>query len=234
MTVDFDPVRALTFDCYGTLIDWEAGITGALGPLLRQRGARPFTDDELLQAYAGAESRVEAGAYVPYRQILGRVTRDLAAGFGASLEPGDDEVLTESIGDWPAFPDTRDALCELAGRFQLVILSNIDRDLFALSHPKLGVEFARIITAEDVRSYKPALGHFREALRRTGLVPGQICHVAQSLFHDIAVARPLGLRTVWIDRRGGKRGAGATPASAAAPDLRFPDLRSLVRHIELA
>lgn len=227
--IDFNEVQALTFDCYGTLIDWESGITAALAPVLRDRGAIPFSVDQLLQAYAAAESRIESGPYLPYRQVLAQVTRELADQFRATLAPGDDALLVSSIRNWPAFPDTAAALAALSNRFKLIILSNIDRDLFEFSRPKLGVVFADIITAEDVRANKPAPNHFREVLNRTGLSPRQIGHVAQSLYHDIAVASPLGMQTVWINRRHNQPGPGATPPATATADLVLPSLAELAR-----
>jgi 2-haloacid dehalogenase len=226
-SIDFGNIRAFTFDCYGTLIDWESGILGTLAPLLRRRGTQSVTDEQILEAYAAAESRIESGPYISYRQVLARVTRELAAQFQTTLAPGDDSLLAASIGEWPAFPDTA-ALGQLSRRFQLMVLSNIDRDLFEDSRPKLGVDFEQIITAEDVRAYKPAPGHFREALGRTQLAPTEVCHIAQSLYHDIEVARRLGLHTIWINRRRGKRGAGATPQASATPEMEFPDLRTFV------
>ncbi len=227
--IDWSAIQAITFDCYGTLIDWEQGITAALRPLLEARNARAFSDRELLEAYAHAEAREESQAYKPYRQILQAVTRSLATTFSATLLPADTHVLENSIAYWPAFPDTPAAMNQLSYRFQLIILSNIDRDLFEQTRPKLGANLTHIITAQDVRSYKPGPAHFEAALQKTNLAPSRICHVAQSLYHDISVARSLGFPTVWINRRGDRPGSGATPPASAKPDLEAPDLASLAK-----
>lgn len=224
--IDFAHIRALTFDCYGTLIDWERGIVSALAPLLRQRGGAIASDDTLLSAYAEAESRIESGPYIHYRNVLAQVSRAVSRRFAARLTDVDHSALAGSIPLWPAFPDTPGALARLATRFRLVVLSNIDRALFELSRPHLGPAPLELISAEDVRSYKPAPAHFHEALRRLAIDASQICHVAQSLYHDIPTAQSLGFRTAWINRRRGKQGHGATPTSAATPDLEFPDLAS--------
>lgn len=226
--IDFGSIKAMTFDCYGTLIDWEAGIVNALGPLFRSRGAGTFHDPTLLKEYANAEAREERRSYRSYRRVLGRVSRVLAARFCATLQPGDDEVLANSVKHWPAFPDTPAALEQLAKRFRLVVLSNIDRDLFAETRRHLGPAPLELISAEDVRSYKPGPAHFEAALRLTGLPAPNICHVAQSLYHDIGIARSLGFRTVWVNRRGRKPGGGATPsAPTATPDMRVSTLQEL-------
>lgn len=227
--IEWSSIEALTFDCYGTLIDWEQGIVGALRPLFESRGARPFSDRELLEAYAKAEAREEAQPYKPYREILQHATRSLAATFTANLLPTDTHPLENSISNWPAFPDTPAAMKQLSSRFQLIILSNIDRDLFEQTRPKLGANLTHTITAQDVRSYKPGTAHFEAALQKTNLPPSRICHVAQSVYHDVRVAASLGFPTVWINRRGDRPGSGATPPAAARPDLELPDLASLAK-----
>jgi 2-haloacid dehalogenase len=155
-------------------------------------------------------------------------------GFGERLGfvPSADEraALAASVGDWPPFPDTVEALQALADRFQLVILSNIDDDLFALSARHLGVAFAAIVTAQQVGSYKPDPRNFRALLARLDTAPDRVLHVAQSLFHDIAPANALGLTTVWVNRRHDRPGSGATPPATARPDLEVPDLRTLAHH----
>jgi 2-haloalkanoic acid dehalogenase type II len=227
--IDFSSISAMTFDCYGTLIDWETGITRALAPLLASRSGRSVNEQELLEAYAAAEAQAEAGAYQPYRRILATVTLDLASRFHANLQSGDEGQLAASVACWPAFPDTPAALSRLATRFRLIITSNIDRDLFAATRPRLGSAPLELISAEEVRSYKPGPAHFQAALKLTGLAPARICHVAQSLYHDIGIARSLGFRTVWVNRRRSKSGAGATLPAAATPDLEVPDLLTLAQ-----
>jgi 2-haloacid dehalogenase len=224
--LDFDRFTYLTFDCYGTLIDWERGILAALRPVLDCHGIA-ISDDAALELYGELESAVETGPYLPYRELLATVMD----GFGERLGfiPSADEraALAASVGDWPPFPDTVEALRALADRFRLVILSNIDDDLFALSARHLGVAFAAVVTAQQVGSYKPDPRNFRTVLARLDTTPDRVLHVAQSLFHDIAPANALGLTTVWVNRRHDRPGSGATPPATARPDLEVPDLRTL-------
>jgi 2-haloacid dehalogenase len=224
--LDFDRYTYLTFDCYGTLIDWERGILAALRPVLDRHGIA-IADDAALELYGELESAVETGPYLPYRELLATVMD----GFGERLGfvPSADEraALAVSVGDWPPFPDTVEALRALADRFQLVILSNIDDDLFALSARHFGVAFAAVVTAQQVGSYKPDPRNFDALLARLDTAPDRVLHVAQSLFHDIAPANALGLTTVWVNRRHDRPGSGATPPATAHPDLEVPDLRTL-------
>jgi 2-haloacid dehalogenase len=226
--LDFDRFTYLTFDCYGTLIDWERGILAALRPVLDRHGITIY-DDAALELYGELESAAERGPYLPYRDLLSVVME----GFGERLgfTPTDDErvALASSVGDWPPFPDTVDALQSLAKRFQLVILSNIDDDLFALSARHLGVAFAAVVTAQQVGTYKPNPRNFRALLDRLDTAPDRVLHVAQSLFHDIAPANALGLTTVWVNRRHDRPGSGATPPATARPDWEVPDLRTLAQ-----
>jgi 2-haloacid dehalogenase len=224
--LDFGRFDALTFDCYGTLIDWEAGIVAGLRRVLETHGVAA-TDDELLEAYARAEADLEAGPYRPYREILGEGLRRVARGHG--IEPTDGQVAAfgGSLGEWPAFPDSTAALARLTARFRLGVITNCDDDLFALSNRRLGVAFDWIVTAQQVETYKPNPRNFEVALERIGLPRDRILHVAQSLFHDHVPARRLGFATAWIDRRAGRRGFGATPPAEASPDLAVPDMASL-------
>lgn len=226
--LDFDRFTHLTFDCYGTLIDWERGIMGALRPVLERHGVTA-TDDQLLELYGELESAAEAGPYQRYRDLLATVMDGFGTRYGFTPTAEERAVLAESVGQWPPFPDTAAALQALGRRYKLVILSNIDDDLFARSAPKLQVQFADVITAQQVGSYKPNPRNFRFALDRLGVPSEQVLHVAQSLFHDIAPAKALGLTTVWVNRRHDRPGFGATPAATARPDLEVPDLQTLVR-----
>jgi 2-haloacid dehalogenase len=224
----FDRFDALTFDCYGTLIDWERGLLDALAPVLRRHGVT-IADDRLLTLFAAAESETEAGPYLPYRDVLGRVTGRIGAALGFAPDAQERGRLAATLPEWPAFPDTAEALGLLARRFRLGIVSNIDDDLFAGTAKHLGVTFAAVTTAQQVRSYKPAPTHFHRSLEKLGLPVGRVLHVAQSRFHDIAPARALGFATVWVNRRSGRPGSGATPEAGAAPDLEVPDLMTLAR-----
>jgi 2-haloacid dehalogenase len=226
--IDFAAKRVLTFDCYGTLIDWETGLLAAMRPILARHGAAA-DDERLLALYGEAEAALERGPYRPYREVLAAALAEVARGLGAAVSPGEVAAFADSVGDWPAFADTPGALAALARRFRLAIVSNIDDDLFARSQPRLGVAFDWIVTAQQVKRYKPAPDHFRVALARIGHPPAEVVHVAQSLFHDHVPAKALGLETVWVNRRHGKAGAGATPPASVAPDLEVPDLATLAR-----
>ena len=226
---DFD---ALSFDCYGTLIDWEAGLAAVLGPWARSRGLG-LSDEALLTAYSAHESRAEADHPAePYPAILARSLRGLGRELGAEVSDEDAERLGRSVPDWPAFADSAGALAALATRYRLFILSNVDRESFAASSRRLGVAFSGVVTAQDVGSYKPSPRNFDALLAETdrlGVPRGRLLHVAQSLFHDHVPAQRIGLPTVWINRRGGRPGWGATPEPAAGvhPDWEFGSLREL-------
>jgi 2-haloacid dehalogenase len=218
--------EALTFDCYGTLIDWETGLLAALRPVLDAHGA-DADDDELLEAFGRHEAALEAGDYLPYRDVLAGVLRAIGADFGFGATEAELDAFSRSVGEWPPFPDSAAALARLGGRFRLGVITNCDDDLFARSAELLGVEFDWVITAERARSYKPSPRNFELALATIGLPRERVLHVAQSLFHDHVPAKQLGLATVWVDRRRGRRGSGATPPAEASPDLTLPDMASL-------
>ncbi len=224
--IDFAAFDALTFDCYGTLIDWETGLLEALLPIVRAHGAEGEAD-ELLEAYGRHEAELERGPYLPYAEILAGSLRGVAGELGFEPTPKEVAAFSRSVGDWPAFPDSPGALARLADRFRLGVITNCDDDLFALSNRRLGVEFDWVVTAEQVGAYKPDPEVFRRAFERIDVPRERILHVAQSLFHDHAPAKGLGMTTVWVDRRGDRPGSGATPAAAAAPDLTVPDLAAL-------
>jgi 2-haloacid dehalogenase len=226
MPVAFADVDALTFDCYGTLIDWEAGIARALGVMLASQGITADVE-ELLERFAGHEAALEAGPYRRYREILAEAGRRIGRDYG--VEPSDDaaEAFAASVGEWPAFPDSAAALARLAERFRLGVITNCDDDLFAQSNRRLGVTFDWIVTAEQAGSYKPDPRNFELAFKRIDVPRERIVHVAQSLYHDHVPAKALGLTTVWIDRRRDRPGFGATPPADATPDLVLPDMASL-------
>src|SRR5215831_16493940 len=221
--------EALSFDCYGTLIDWEAGLLAVLGPWAQARGLE-LTAEELLTAYAQAEAAVEADHPAEaYPEVLARAMRLLGENLGAEVTDDDAASLARSVPDWPAFPDSPDALAALGRRFKLIILSNVDRASFAGSAARLGASFTSVITAQDVGSYKPDPRNFAalaSEAARLGIRPGGLLHVAQSLFHDHLPAQRAGLRTVWIHRRHDRGGWGATPQPPApvTPDWDFPSM----------
>jgi 2-haloacid dehalogenase len=221
--LDLVQFEALTFDCYGTLIDWESGILRVLRAVLDRRGVR-LPDDELLEAFAKNEAALESGEYLPYREILAGSLRGICLPHGFTPTEQEIRSFADSVGDWPVFADSAAALGRLAERFRLGVITNCDDDLFARSNARLGVTFDWIVTAQRARSYKPSLRNFQIAIETMGLPPDRILHVAQSLYHDHVPAKQLGMRTVWVDRRAGKRGFGATPPASATPDLTVSDM----------
>jgi 2-haloacid dehalogenase len=224
--LDLDRFDALTFDCYGTLIDWESGILAALRAPLAAHGIAE-ADDDVLAAFARHEAEIEAGPYRRYRDVLGEVLAAMVGHFGAEAGADERAAFGGSVVDWPAFPDSAAALAALHERFKLGVITNCDDDLFAASQQKLGVEFDYLVTAQQARRYKPNPRGFELMFERVGLPPARILHVAQSLFHDHVPAKALGLSTVWVNRRAGRPGSGATPPAEATPDLVVPDMASL-------
>jgi 2-haloacid dehalogenase len=223
----FDTYRALSFDCYGTLIDWETGILNALQPWSAWRGV-DRSSSELLELYGEHERHVETERpTMPYPEVLAEVMRRLAASLDLDASDADCVEFGASVAAWPAFSDTAVALRRLKERYRLIIVSNVDRASFARSNRRLGVEFHLVITAEDVGSYKPALGHFDalfDQLPTLGIERHELLHVAQSLFHDHEPARRLGLPSAWIDRRHDREGSGATPHSDVDVAMRYRSL----------
>jgi 2-haloacid dehalogenase len=227
--LDFTRFQVLTFDCYGTLIDWETGIFGALRPILTAHG-RTVTDAELLEFYSELELQAEQGEqaeFRPYREVLQSVVR----GFGERLGfvPSESEVrsLPESLANWLPFPDTVAALRKLKSRYQLAITSNVDDDLFAVTARRLEVQFDHVITAQQARAYKPSRRVFKLAQERIGVKPDQWLHVAQSVYHDVVPAKSLGIATVWVNRPSPRPGAGAAKAASGQPDLEVHSLKAL-------
>jgi len=208
--------EVVTFDCYGTLIDWEEGIARAFREAAAADGRR-LEDRAILAAYAEVEPAVEARGYCSYRAVLGECEREVGARLAWTVCADGAGFLAESLGSWRPFPDTVPALGRLAAAgHALGILSNVDDDLLATTRRALGVEFALVVTAEQVRSYKPAHGHFFEARRRIGKRPW--LHAAQSRFHDIEPARALGIDAAWIRRA--DRGVSPSPGVVVLDDLR--------------
>ena len=220
------PVHALTFDCYGTMIDWEAGILAALRPVLTARGLK-LKATKVLALYAEFEAKAEAGPYRPYREVLAEVVRAFGRRFG--VEPSEDETasLAASLPSWKPFPDAPQSRRRLKKRYRMAVISNIDTDLFEGARRELGVDWDLVVTAGDAKAYKPAARPFELAFAGLKLPSERVLHVAQSLYHDVAPARDLGLSTAWVNRRRGLRGTGATPRCDAVPDLEVPDLKTL-------
>ena len=237
----FSDVRLLSFDCYGTLIDWEFGITDVVTRLARSHGVQP-TEQEILALFASHETHVQdANPTWTYPVILAETWRRMAESLGLPSRTSgaeqcerDAQTFASSVPTWPAFPDSHDALLDLQRQCKLVILSNVDNASFAGSNARLGVTFDAILTAQDIGSYKPDVRNFNvllEKARTMGVGVDQHLHVAQSLFHDHVPAQSVGLKTVWINRYGAKRAAagslGATPAAApVTPHWEYPTLRA--------
>ena len=225
-----DKYEALTFDCYGTLIDWETGILAALTPVLSARGVR-LDSPRILSLYAEAEAEAETRPYVRYREVLRKVVDRFGQVLGFAPSPSELDCLADSLGTWPPFPDTVEALRMLKNRYRLGIVSNVDDDLFALSSKLLEVDFDWVITAGRARSYKPSPSNFRLALETMDVPVERVLHVAESIRHDIAPAKALGLATEWVDRRGGLGGCVTASGNPPHPDVQadavVPDLKSL-------
>jgi 2-haloacid dehalogenase len=225
--LDYDAYDVLTFDTYGTLIDWETGLVVAMRRALGDPAAS-LGDEDLLTRFSGFEHEAQTPG-TRYRDVLAISLRGVAAQLGVTVSDDAAAEFGGSVVDWPAFPDSGEALRRLRTRFALVTITNCDDDLFAASQERLGVAFDAVVTAQEVGRYKPDLAGFHvahERIERELHVPRQrILHVAQSLFHDHVPAKSLGMQTVWIDRRDGL-GGGATPPADATPDARFPTLRA--------
>jgi 2-haloacid dehalogenase len=224
--LNFSQFECLTFDCYGTLIDWETGILSALKPIL-QGHHRDLSDENILEIYASLEVQIESADYLPYRLVLQRVTQRLGARLSFPLYEGEATALADSMKNWPAFPDTVQALKRLKSRYKLAILSNTDDDLFAETAKILQVPFDHVITAQQVGSYKPSHRNFERALEVIGLPKERVLHCAQSVFHDVVPAKALGIANVWVNRRAGKKGGGATKGATETPDLTVTSLKEL-------
>lgn len=230
------PFRALTFDCYGTLIDWETGLLEALVPWVAAQGG-DASPSRLLAAFAEVEPAVQrAHPRLPYSDLLGRVHGALARRLALPENADAARRFAASVGRWPAFPDTAEALGRLATRFRLVLVSNVDRRALEASAPQLGIDFDAVVTAEEVGAYKPDIRMFAATRRRLadlGCDVETTLHVAQSLFHDHVPAKALGFRTAWVDRRRGEAGWGATPppGEPVTPDIVVASLTELATHL---
>ena len=224
--LDFDRFEWLSFDCYGTLVDWETGISTAVAGVLESRGMSK-SRAEILALFADVEPRVQRSQdYMEYRRVLREVMETIGTELGIRCTESELECLADSLPGWPVFPDVTDALNELKTRYKLAVISNVDDDLFAGTADALGIDFDAVITAEQVRSYKPSPRNFDAAARRMAVEKQRWLHVAESLYHDIAPANELGIACVWVNRA--NRGGGTLGADAV-PDLVVPDLATLAR-----
>jgi len=227
--LDFNRFEVLTLDCYGTLIDWEAGILGCLRPVLAAHG-KTMDDAQLLKLYGDFELRSEQGKFRNYKDVLKSVFRQFGAELGFFPTAVEIDSLPNSLRDWHPWPDTIEALRQLKTRFRLAILSNVDDDLFAATRSQLGVEFDEVITAQQAQAYKPSLKLFELALSRIQAPAHRVLHVGQSIYHDVIPAQALGLATVWVDRPSARPGVGAVKAADAKPDLIVGSLEELAEH----
>ncbi len=223
-------IEAVTFDCYGTLVDWDTGVAAFVGEWQGRVGAA-FDTDSFIGTFADAQRRhQDMRPFKPYRRVLADAFVDAATGHGIEAAEADARAFAASAGGWPPFPDTVAALEKLAGLCVLGVMSNIDEASFAETHAALGGFIDEVVTADAVQSYKPGLPHFNAMLERLaarGIGRGNILHAAQSRYHDIEPARALGLASVWVDRRHGRPGRGITVAAGAEPDYRVTSLDGL-------
>lgn len=224
--MDFSRFTTISFDCYGTLIDWESGILPALRAVLARHG-RTLPDAAILEFYGEFEADAESSPYQGYRDVLRSVMRAYGKRLGFDPSPSDIRALDQSVPAWPPFPDTVAALRQLKKRFKLVVISNIDDDLFAETQKHLDVDFDAVITAEQARSYKPSIHNFNLALRTLAISREHLLHAAQSIYHDVIPARSLGISTVWVNRKSVRPGIGAVRAAVGQPDLEVPDVAAL-------
>jgi 2-haloacid dehalogenase len=224
--LDFTEFTTLTFDCYGTLIDWETGILAAFHRVLAMHNIE-ITDEQILIDYSEIEPVVQSEGFRIYRDVLGEVMTRFAAKHNFLITQAERSSLADSLGTWPAFPDTVAALQKLKMRYKLAVISNTDDDLFAATNKTLQVAFDYIITAQQCKSYKPSINNFHRALERIGEPKQKILHCAESLYHDIAPARKLGIHCIWVNRHANGSTASATKMQAVKPDLEVPDMQTL-------
>lgn len=223
----FESIRLVTFDCYGTLIDWESGMLAALRPMFCRDG-KQIPDAKLLELYGEAEAEIESGPYLRYRTVLPETVQAMGRRLGVTIAREQGEQFANSLPLWEPFPDTVASLQALSRSFRLGIISNVDDDLFAATRKKLGVYFDLVVTAQQVESYKPSLQNFKEALRRSGLNKDQVLHAGQSVYHDVVPASFLGIASVWVNRPSIRPGAGAAKPASAQPTYEVHSLSELV------
>jgi 2-haloacid dehalogenase len=225
--LNFDKFRTLTFDCYGTIIDWESGILSALRPIL-QRHSKPVDDARLLELYGELELKAE-NPYQSYRKVLQAVVNDLGQRLGFAATAEEATSLPDSLPKWKPWPDSVAALRKLKAKYKLVVISNVDDDLFATTAKHLDVAFDHVITAQQAKCYKPCRQIFELALSRIASPREEVLHVGQSVYHDVVPAKALGLSSVWVNRPSARPGVGAVKAASGKPDLEVSNLASLAK-----
>ena len=222
--LDFSRYEWLSFDCYGTLVDWETGISGAVTGIFARHRVRK-SKDEILALFADSEPKVQSsGEFLDYRRVLRDVVQIMAWEAGIRLRPEEADALPDSLPQWPIFPDAPEALRRLQSRYRLAVISNVDDDLFSRSEKALGIKFDAVITSQQARNYKPSLRSFELAKERMAVGNAQWLHVGESLYHDIGPANRLGIDSVWVKRP--DRGGGTRPTDAV-PSLTVADLTEL-------
>lgn len=222
--LDGDQFEWLSFDCYGTLVDWESGICDAVSNVLTRNGIHSSTP-EILAMFSEIEPKVQARpGYLRYRDVLHEVMQSIAAELNLAFSDDELDSLAESLPNWPIFPDVAGALQTLKERYKLAVISNVDDDLFASTAKALNVDFDLVVTAQQAQSYKPDLHNFNVASTRMKVDKQNWLHVAESLYHDISPANQLGIKSVWVNRP--NRGGGTRPTDAV-PDAVVPDLAAL-------
>ncbi len=228
--LDFEKYDALTFDCYGTLIDWEAGIARALRPVIAAHGIY-VEDAKLMDLYAEIEKDEKWGEYRLYRDVLRSTVQGICGRLGFIPSQSESECLAESLENWRPFADTVNALRRFQRRYMLCIISNVDDDLFEGTARRLGVQFDRVVTAEQARSYKPMHNNFAMAVEYLGVPKERVLHVAESVSMDIVPAKAFGMGTVWVNRNAGTGRAGSASGNpsgeSSGADLEVPDLKTL-------
>jgi 2-haloacid dehalogenase/putative hydrolase of the HAD superfamily len=228
--IAFDRYKVLTFDCYGTLIDWETGIEAVVRPWLA--AGSPVPPDLVITCFALHQAKhQQTRPTLLYPEVLRRTWRDIEGTFGWDADGEHAEAFAASVPAWPPFADTIESLRYLSGFYKLAILSNVDNASLGGTIQRFGFPVDLTVTAEDVASYKPGRPHFERAIERLAamrIAKGEILHVAQSKHHDIAPGRAFDLTTVWVNRRHDRKGSGATLATDAEPDLTVNSLAELV------
>jgi len=223
---DFSRFRVISFDCYGTLIDWETGILAAIRPIFLAHGAE-LSDSEILRVYSELEAESESGEYRSYREILSRVVCGFGIRLGFHPTHEEQQSLPDSLSRWAAFPDTVASLRRLKAKYQLAIISNVDDDLFSDTARRLEIEFDHVITAAQARAYKPSLQIFNLAQTRISFGQDRWLHAGQSIYHDVIPAKALGISTVWVNRPSARPGAGAAKKASTKPDVEVHSLAEL-------
>jgi len=226
--MNFRQFEILSFDCYGTLIDWKKSILDILIPVMKEYHP-DISRDELFQLFLEADHKFVGVDYLPYRDILAYIMDEIGKKLNLNLLPHDRSCLVNRFGDWTSFPDTHDSLIELQKKYKLAIISNVDDELFDITKRCLGVKFDFIITAKQLGSYKPSLNNFTKALELFGVSSDKVLHVAQSIYHDIVPTNKLGWNNVWVNRYSDPERIDP----AEFPDLEVPDLATLVKIIKM-